>query len=191
MSSGYPNVDLIIWPESALPILLEDSDQTRKDIMDSIDGDSKLLAGSIRVDQNGSYTNSALLIDDNSNINLTYDKIFGEYLPFNSLGISKFLNMGLGFSKGKRDNDIKLYKNFLASPMICFESIFDSSRIKNNLCSLDLPKLDYIYIDGGHSYQQKLADLEEVEGKVIIWANYQLSVGEIIQKIIKVWFYKC
>ena len=29
--------------------------------------------------------------------------------------------------------------------------------------------------------------LEDTEGKVIIWANYQLSVGEIIQKIIKVY----
>jgi hypothetical protein len=29
--------------------------------------------------------------------------------------------------------------------------------------------------------------LEETEGKVIIWANYQLSVGDIIQKIIKVY----
>ena len=29
--------------------------------------------------------------------------------------------------------------------------------------------------------------LEETEGKVIIWANYQLSVGEIIQKLIKVY----
>ena len=28
--------------------------------------------------------------------------------------------------------------------------------------------------------------LEEIDGKAIIWANYQLSVGEIIQKIIKV-----
>ena len=27
--------------------------------------------------------------------------------------------------------------------------------------------------------------LEEIEGKAIIWANYQLSVGEIIQRIIK------
>jgi len=29
--------------------------------------------------------------------------------------------------------------------------------------------------------------LEETEGKVIIWANYQFSVGDIIQKIIKVY----
>ena len=29
--------------------------------------------------------------------------------------------------------------------------------------------------------------LEEIEGKAIIWANYQLSVGEIIQKIIKIY----
>ncbi len=27
--------------------------------------------------------------------------------------------------------------------------------------------------------------LEDIEGKAIIWANYQLSVGEIIQRIIK------
>ena len=31
-----------------------------------------------------------------------------------------------------------------------------------------------------------MAILEEIDGKAIIWANYQLSVGEIIQKIIKV-----
>ena len=27
--------------------------------------------------------------------------------------------------------------------------------------------------------------LEDMDGKAIIWANYQLSVGEIIQRIIK------
>ena len=136
LSSGYPNVDLIIWPESALPILLEDSDQTRKDIMDSIDGDSKLLAGSIRVDQNGSYTNSALLIDDNSNINLTYDKIhlvpFGEYLPFsNFMNNFKFLEIissDNGFKKGQSPEFIKTPIG-LARLLICYEIIFSKEII--------------------------------------------------------------
>ena len=33
--------------------------------------------------------------------------------------------------------------------------------------------------------KELMSILEETEGKAIIWANYQLSVGEIIQKIIK------
>ena len=34
-------------------------------------------------------------------------------------------------------------------------------------------------------FKELMSILEETEGKAIIWANYQLSVGEIIQKIIK------
>ena len=52
----------------------------------------------------------------------------------------------------------------------------------------------YVTADDGTTQQvesnrlnELMSILEETEGKVIIWANYQLSVGEIIQKIIKVY----
>ena len=47
----------------------------------------------------------------------------------------------------------------------------------------------YVTADDGSTQQvesnrlnELMSILEETEGKVIIWANYQLSVGEIIQK---------
>ena len=52
----------------------------------------------------------------------------------------------------------------------------------------------YVTADDGTTRQvesnrlnELMSILEDTEGKVIIWANYQLSVGEIIQKIIKVY----
>jgi len=52
----------------------------------------------------------------------------------------------------------------------------------------------YVTADDGSTQQvesnrlnELMSILEDTDGKVIIWANYQLSVGEIIQKIIKVY----
>ena len=52
----------------------------------------------------------------------------------------------------------------------------------------------YVTADDGTTQQvesnrlnELMSILEDTDGKVIIWANYQLSVGEIIQKIIKVY----
>ena len=86
LSSQRPIADLIIWPESALPILLSDNKVIRKHIMNSISGDSSLLTGNIRIDEKGLYRNSSFLINEDSKIISSYDKIhlvpFGEYLPF-------------------------------------------------------------------------------------------------------------
>ena len=52
----------------------------------------------------------------------------------------------------------------------------------------------YVTADDGTTQQvesnrlnELMSILEDTDGKVIIWANYQLSVGEIIKKIIKVY----
>jgi len=52
----------------------------------------------------------------------------------------------------------------------------------------------YVTADDGTTQQvdsnrlnELMSILEDTDGKVIIWANYQLSVGEIIQEIIKVY----
>ena len=52
----------------------------------------------------------------------------------------------------------------------------------------------YVTADDGTTQQvdsnrlnELMSILEDTDGKVIIWANYQLSVGEIIQRIIKVY----
>ena len=63
LSARNRNADLIIWPESALPVLLSDNEQIRKHIMDSIDGDSSLLVGNIRIDNVKDYKKAQPLVE--------------------------------------------------------------------------------------------------------------------------------
>jgi apolipoprotein N-acyltransferase len=80
-------------------------------------------------------------INNKGDVEQSYDKqklvLFGEYMPFDGYKISKFLDMGLSFSMGKKNNHMNLNKNFIVSPMICFESIFDYSGINNKICKTD------------------------------------------------------
>ena len=131
LSSKNQNADLIIWPESALPVLLSQDDQIRKHIMESIGGGSSLLTGNIRIDENGDYKNSSFLIHENGKIISSYDKVhlvpFGEYLPFSGI-IKKFnflkvISSDNGFSKGLSFDPISTPIG-LARILICYEIIF-------------------------------------------------------------------
>ena len=105
--------------------------------MDSIDGDSSLLVGSIRIDNVKDYKNSSFLINEKGKIISSYDKVhlvpFGEYLPFSSL-INKFnflkvISTDDGFQKGSSFEPIQTPIG-LARILICYEIIFPFSLIK-------------------------------------------------------------
>ncbi|MDB9776766.1 apolipoprotein N-acyltransferase [Alphaproteobacteria bacterium] len=136
----FPKTDLIIWPEGSLSIDLNNRKVILKRIGNLLLGHQKIILGANAIEDYKLF-NRMYLIGNNGDVEQYYDKqklvLFGEYLPFKLSGISKFLNIGLSFSKGERDNIINLPKNFLVSPVICFESIFDSSLIKNNFCKTD------------------------------------------------------
>ena len=131
LSSQRPIADLVIWPESALPILLSDNKVIRKYIMNSISGDSSLLTGNIRIDEEGLFRNSSFLINEDSKIISTYDKIhlvpFGEYLPFltaiNNLKFLRAITSDDGFSRGLSYEPIQTPIG-LARVLICYEIIF-------------------------------------------------------------------
>ncbi len=194
---NFPKSDLIIWPEGSLNIDLNNRKIILKRIGNLLLGHQKIILGANAIEDHKLF-NRMYLIGSNGDVEQYYDKqklvLFGEYLPFNSLGISKFLNMGLGFSKGERDNDIKLYKNFLASSMICYESIFDSSRIKNNLCNTDfiiqISNDSWFGNHFGPIQHFKNSLLRSVEQKKILVRSTPSGIssvvnfnGEIIQKI--------
>jgi apolipoprotein N-acyltransferase len=193
----FPKSDLIIWPEGSLSLDLNNNKILLKRIGNLLSGQQKIILGANAIEDMKLF-NRMYLINSSGNVEQYYDKrklvLFGEYIPFKASKISKFLNRGLSFSKGERDNNIYLPKNFKASPMICFESIFDSSQIKNNLCKTDF--ILQISNDSwfgnyfGPSQHFKNSLLRSVEQKMILVRSTPSGIssvvnfnGEIMQKI--------
>ncbi|WP_457626550.1 apolipoprotein N-acyltransferase [Persephonella sp.] len=129
------NVDLIILPESAVPVypLYQEEDVYRDYFFDQLKSTGKpVLSGfdNVYYDRNRLVIhNSVFLMDEKGRIIDFYNKIklvpFGEYVPF-PFGIFKFLFPyleGYDFSPGKEKKILK-YKEFRIIPLICFESIF-------------------------------------------------------------------
>ncbi|PIP18933.1 MAG: apolipoprotein N-acyltransferase [Candidatus Omnitrophica bacterium CG08_land_8_20_14_0_20_41_16] len=121
------NPDLIIWPEAALPVVLEDEPAYYLRLCDYIKTLNKpLLFGSVTLRQD-LYYNSALLLSGEAKLLNQYDKLhlvpFGEYVPFRD--ILKFLDTiaPIGdIAKGKDYTIFGFPVNF--GVLICFEDVF-------------------------------------------------------------------
>ena len=138
---GLAGINLVIWPETAVPFLLADSPDALAAIGEVLPEGSTLLVGSARLvetrDESGSIEqrrvyNSLLVIDDKANVVSVYDKIhlvpFGEYLPFQefleSLGFMQMTGVRGGFSVGTGTRRLTVPGAPHASPLICYEIIF-------------------------------------------------------------------
>lgn len=128
--------DLIVWPESATPFILERSPGERRTVEETIRaiGVPVLLGSPADGTKPGTLTNSAYLISTDSAILGKYDKVhlvpFGEYVPLSSLlfFIDK-LATGIGdFVPGKGPSLFSLPRsngeNVSMATAICFEVIF-------------------------------------------------------------------
>ncbi|SNZ08495.1 Apolipoprotein N-acyltransferase [Persephonella hydrogeniphila] len=129
------NVDLIILPESAIPVypLYQEEDVYRDYFFDQLrDIKKPILSGFDNIYYKNDKLiihNSIFLIDKKGNIIDFYNKIklvpFGEYVPF-PFGVFKFLFPyleGYDFLPGEKKKVI-MFKEFKIVPLICFESIF-------------------------------------------------------------------
>lgn len=138
---GIDDIDLVIWPETAVPFLLADAPDALAAIGEALPQGTSLLAGSARLagkrDSGGRRTgrrifNSLLVIDDGGVVVGGYDKIhlvpFGEYLPFQdfleSLGFMQLTGIRGGFSEGTGPRLLPIPGAPPASPLICYEIIF-------------------------------------------------------------------
>jgi len=121
--------DLIIWPEAALPVVLEEEpifiEQVKK-LAKEIK--TPILLGVVNV-QNDHYYNSALLISGEGEILTKYDKLhlvpFGEYIPFRKT--LRFLEtiVPIGdFTTGKEYTVFQTQASKKFSVLICFEDLF-------------------------------------------------------------------
>ncbi|ODS01693.1 hypothetical protein AUC69_05390 [Methyloceanibacter superfactus] len=138
---GIGDIDIVVWPETAVPFLLADSPEALQLVGDALPKDGTLLVGGARLvqarDAAGRFVgqrifNSLLVIDDGGEVLDSYDKIhlvpFGEYLPFQdfleSLGFMQLTGVRGGFSEGAGPRLLPIPRAPAASPLICYEIIF-------------------------------------------------------------------
>jgi len=133
------NPDLIIWPEAALPVVLEEVPSYYERVRDFVRGiKTPLLLGAVTRRDN-LYYNSALLVSQEARLLSRYDKLhlvpFGEYIPLRKiLGFLETVVPIGDFSRGTEYTVFTLPTTYYLLPtkssvLICFEDLFpDLSR---------------------------------------------------------------
>ena len=131
------NIDLIIWPETAIPEnLSRRTSLMRYRVSQLLDKGAHIITGAPRIirSEGGSRRifNSLYALDENANLAARYDKFhlvpFGEYLPlgsfFRHFGLDQLTGGGEGFSEGPGPRSLKIAGVPAFSPLICYEVIF-------------------------------------------------------------------
>ncbi len=130
-----PAPDLVLWPETAVPFLLEHAGDGLMMMADAMAGHgprTRLGFGVQRIEE-GRFFNSLALIDTQAEVLELYDKHhlvpFGEYVPL----VERLLGPGYagfaarqlqGYSPGPGPRVLDLGPLGLALPLICYEAIF-------------------------------------------------------------------
>ncbi len=123
-------VDLVVWPETALPYRLDRAAAVLAQIASA--GAGVPVVTGINRSEAGRNHNSLIVVGPNGQASEIYDKVhlvpFGEYIPFGQvasvLGVRSFAARdGYGFSPG---SGVRLIDTPLgrALPLICYEAIF-------------------------------------------------------------------
>ena len=136
LSQTSEQVDLIVWPESAIPTFfykIEDylSDFTKQK---SREGTQVLTGGFVYNSENGKYHNSMRMLND---VEAYYHKQhlvpFGEFMPFRSLlsFLSQFIVIPMAdLSPGNDTHGRISVKGQLIATSICYEDAFGEELIK-------------------------------------------------------------
>ncbi len=126
-----PALDLIVWPETAVPWLLDRTGTLFREMTEASRGVPVAL-GIQRADGQR-YFNSLAVIDGTGSVTHVYDKWhlvpFGEYIPAGDLlagiGIRAFAaREGNGYSAGPGPRVLDLGRAGRVLPLICYEAVF-------------------------------------------------------------------
>jgi len=131
MTATGPVPDLVVWPETAVPWLLEQAQGTLAEVARAARGAPVVLG--IQRREGTRYYNSLVVTLGDGEVAALYDKAhlvpFGEYIPYGEW-LGRFGIQGLaasaggGFSAGPGPAVIDLPGIGPALPLICYEGIF-------------------------------------------------------------------
>lgn len=132
------DVDLVIWPESAIPFYLMEQPAALTAIAQALPEQSQLMTGALRRKQNSNSDeevfNSIYWLGPDGAVRGAYDKThlvpFGEYLPMQSwleaIGLEQLTRLKGGFTQGRSRNLFKSDDFGSILPLICYEIAFAS-----------------------------------------------------------------
>lgn len=128
----------VIWPESAVPYLLELNPDERLRLMGAVRQNGTLITGAMRVvnQEKRQLANSIFVIDDMANITGYADKShlvpFGEYVPLRGiLPFDKVVPISSDFVAGNGPTTRHVPKAPPASMLVCYEIIFPRAVVSN------------------------------------------------------------
>jgi apolipoprotein N-acyltransferase len=140
---GLAGINLLIWPEAAMPFLPLDHPAARAAIGRLLPPGTLLIAGALRAEsapqgspQARRIFNSLLVFGDGGRLLAHYDKAhlvpFGEYLPLQSLlealGLEQLTRLRGGFATGPTPRPLLHLPGLPPlAPLICYEVIFPSA----------------------------------------------------------------
>ncbi|MGD9865846.1 MAG: apolipoprotein N-acyltransferase [Pseudodonghicola sp.] len=129
-TAAGPRPDLIVWPESALPVWLSQAGPSFARIAEAARG-ADVVLGILRYEGERVY-NSLVHLDGSGQVAGLYDKHhlvpFGEYVPLEDLaaqmGIFGLATQGGGYSAGPGPELMRLGALGPVLPLICYEAVF-------------------------------------------------------------------
>ncbi len=158
-------LDLIIWPETALPDFVRISEPSQDLVWRMSQLGCPLLVGSMDLEYSEStrtYYNSSILFGTNGAAVVKYDKQhlvpFGEYVPFPML-MKKFTPIAVDFARGTESTLISLQDKAPFSVLICFEDIVAPLSVKavRNGARWLVNQTNDAWFDPGSQSEQHLA----------------------------------
>lgn len=133
---GIGGVTHVVWPESAVPFLIDESPAARAELAPLLGGRTTLLTGAIRRDPSGGEDpdlfNSIIVFDGEAMAAARYDKWRlvpgGEFLPLGwllePLGFEKVVRTPGSFTAGPGPVTQSLPGGIRAGLLVCYEVIF-------------------------------------------------------------------
>ncbi len=137
--SGLETRTHVIWPESALPVLLLEEPRTLDAISNTLSDGQVLLTGAVRRDVSNpiapKYYNSLIalaMVGRSPVVEAIYDKQklvpFGEFTPFaetmKKFGVGNVASVDTGFTAGPGPMSLDIPGAPSLAPQVCYEVIF-------------------------------------------------------------------
>lgn len=145
LSQTIPDtVDLIVWPETAIPVALN----TRPDYEERFgalaqEKSAWLISGAYTFTDDGRVFNTLYVFSPEGELTDSYSKVilvpFGESVPWDDRfpWLRKFALRSVDFSPGERHKALRLGEH-RAGPLICFEALFPRAVRKNTKLGAEL-----------------------------------------------------